>query len=70
MAGYALLVAFSVVYTGDHWVHDCIAGAAYATIAFYVVVHTPPAVREWFDRIFLPGAREPMPARSQVSELD
>jgi hypothetical protein len=28
--GYTLLVALSVVYTGDHWVHDTIAGAAYA----------------------------------------
>jgi membrane-associated phospholipid phosphatase len=55
VAGYALVVAFSVVYTGDHWVHDCIAGAAFAYLAYYVVVHTPPAVRERFDRIFLPA---------------
>ena len=71
VAGYTLVVAFSVVYTGDHWVHDCIAGAAYAYIAYYVVVHTPPAVREWFDRVFLPDeTSDPLPARSQMSEAD
>ena len=70
VAGYALVVAFSVVYTGDHWVHDCIAGAAYAYAAYYIVVHTPPAVREWFDRTFMPGERNPVPARSQINELD
>ncbi len=69
VAGYALVVAFSVVYTGDHWVHDCIAGAAYAFIAYYLVVHTPPAVREWFDRTFLPQD-EPVPAPSRMPELD
>lgn len=47
--GYTLLVAFSVVYTGDHWVHDCIAGMAYAYVAYYVVVHTPRPVRVRID---------------------
>ena len=42
---YTLLVAFSVVYTGDHWVIDLIAGAAFAYVAHYVVVHTPPSVK-------------------------
>ena len=69
VAGYAAVVAFSVVYTGDHWVHDCIAGAAFAYIAYYVVVHTPPSVREWFDRVFLPGDRT-LSARSRVGEID
>ena len=69
VAGYAAVVAFSVVYTGDHWLHDCIAGAAYAYLAYYIVVHTPPWVREWFDRTFLPGEREdPLPVRSQIHE--
>ena len=70
LAGYAVVVAFSVVYTGDHWVHDCIAGAAFAYVAFYVVVHTPVAVREWFDRNFMPQAEPALPATSQVSEAD
>ncbi len=69
VAGYALVVAFSVVYTGDHWVHDCVAGAAYAYVAYYLVVHTPVAVREWFDRTFMPSS-EPVSARSTISEAD
>lgn len=44
--GYTLLVGFSVVYTGDHWVIDLVAGAAYAYVAHYAVVHTPEAVRQ------------------------
>ncbi len=43
--GYAALVAFSVVYTGDHWLLDVIAGAAYAYVAYYAVVHLPSRVR-------------------------
>ncbi len=34
---YTLLVAFSVMYTGDHWLIDCIGGVAYAYVAYYVV---------------------------------
>ncbi len=45
--GYAGLVAFSVVYTGDHWVIDLIAGAAYACTAYYAVVHAPARYRAW-----------------------
>lgn len=48
--GYTLLVAFSVVYTGDHWVHDCIAGMAYAYIAYYAVVHAPGRMRALLER--------------------
>ena len=44
--GYTLLVAFSVIYTGDHWVIDLVAGLAYAYVAHYLVVHTPAIVRE------------------------
>jgi hypothetical protein len=47
---YAGIVTFSVIYTGDHWVIDAIAGAAYATIAYYLVVHAPArfrSVRAW-----------------------
>ncbi len=59
--GYTLLLAFSVVYTGDHWVLDTIGGAAYAYIAYYAIVHTPQPVREWFDRLFtVPGRRGPL----------
>lgn len=50
--GYTLLVAFSVVYTADHWVHDCIVGAAYAYVAYYAIVHTPESIRDRGDRFF------------------
>jgi len=56
--GYTLLVAFSVVYTGDHWVHDCIAGVAYAYVAYYAVVHAPTKIRLLFERIDM-GYRDP-----------
>ena len=39
-------------------------------VAYYIVVHTPPSVREWFDRVFLPNEREPLPGRSQISEAE
>jgi len=44
---YTALVAFSVVYTGDHWVIDAVAGVAYAYVAFYAVVHAPARLRDW-----------------------
>ena len=44
--GYTMLVAFSVLYTGDHWLVDVIAGMAYAYVAFYIVVASPPWVRD------------------------
>jgi hypothetical protein len=34
-----------VVYTGDHWVIDLVAGAAYAYVAYYVVVDAPSWLR-------------------------
>jgi membrane-associated phospholipid phosphatase len=43
--GYAVLVSFSVIYTGDHWIIDAFAGAAYAYVAYYAVVHTPAPLR-------------------------
>ncbi len=45
--GYAGIVAFSVVYTADHWVLDVIAGAAYAYVAYYAVLHLPDRKRAW-----------------------
>jgi hypothetical protein len=43
--GYTFLVAFSVIYTGDHWIVDAVAGMAYAYVAFYLVVDSPPWIR-------------------------
>ncbi len=49
--GYTALVAFSVMYTGDHWLIDCIGGIAYAYVAYYVVVHAPASVRRRLARL-------------------
>ena len=43
--GYTALVMFSVVYTGDHWLIDGLAGIAYAYVAYYAVVHAPGRLR-------------------------
>jgi membrane-associated phospholipid phosphatase len=44
---YTALVAFSVVYTGDHWVIDAVAGVAYAYVAYYAVAHAPARLSGW-----------------------
>jgi membrane-associated phospholipid phosphatase len=44
---YTVFVAFSVIYTGDHWVIDAVAGMAYAYVAWYAVVHAPARLRTW-----------------------
>jgi membrane-associated phospholipid phosphatase len=49
--GYTLLVAFSVLYTGDHWLVDVVAGMAYAYVAFYLVVDSPAWLRARIERI-------------------
>jgi PAP2 superfamily len=59
--GYMLLVAFSVLYTGDHWLIDALAGIAYAYVAYYAVAHAPhwwrprlrrsAATRRWTSRV-------------------
>jgi len=46
---YTLLVAFSVMYTGDHWIIDCVGGMAFAYISFYAVTHARVAQR-WLAR--------------------
>ena len=47
--GYTVLVAFSVMYTGDHWIIDCVGGMAFAYISFYAVTHARVAQR-WLAR--------------------
>jgi membrane-associated phospholipid phosphatase len=42
-------VSFSVIYTGDHWLIDVIAGMAYAYVAFYLVVDSPDWLRARVD---------------------
>ncbi len=34
---YTLLVAFSVMYTGDHWLIDVIGGVSYAYVSYYAI---------------------------------
>ncbi len=53
---YALLVAFSIMYTGDHWLIDVIGGAAFAYVSYYAVVHGPARVRGWLAQMRDDGA--------------
>jgi membrane-associated phospholipid phosphatase len=46
---YTVLVAFSVMYTGDHWIIDCIGDMAFTYISFYAVIHARVAQR-WLAR--------------------
>lgn len=48
--GYTALVMFSVIYTGDHWLIDGLAGIAYAYVAYYAVVHLPGVIGRWRRR--------------------
>ena len=57
------LVAISVVYTGDHWVIDAVAGVAYAYVAYYAVVHAPARLRSWRPaRVLSPRSRSRSPS--------
>jgi PAP2 superfamily len=47
---YAACVWFAIVYLGEHYVVDAIAGVAYATVAYWVVIHGPSWFRRWVDR--------------------
>ena len=47
---YTLVVTLSVVYTGDHWVIDAVAGIAYAYVAYYAIVHAPARLEAWRSR--------------------
>jgi PAP2 superfamily len=48
--GYAACVWFAVVYLGEHYAIDVIAGIAYATVAYWVVIHAPGWFRRFVDR--------------------
>jgi len=53
IALYPLAMAFALVYTGEHYVVDCVAGWIYAIVAFVVV-------NAIFDRRCAPSARQLM----------
>jgi membrane-associated phospholipid phosphatase len=48
--GYAVCVWFSIVYLGEHYVIDAIAGVAYAVVAYWLVMHAPGWFRRFVDR--------------------
>ncbi len=47
---YFLLVVFSIVYLGDHYVTDAIAGVGYAVASYALVTHGPGRLRSVLDR--------------------
>jgi len=47
MIGYAACVWFAVVYLGDHYLIDVLAGIGYAILAYLAVIHAPG----WFRRV-------------------
>lgn len=49
MLGYTLCVWFSVVYLADHYVVDILGGVAYASAAYWAVIHAPRWVRRAID---------------------
>jgi hypothetical protein len=49
--GYFALVVFSIVYLGDHYVIDAIAGVAYACASYALVAHAPTWFRGVLDRL-------------------
>ena len=47
---YTLVVVFAIVYLGEHYVVDALAGMAYAGAAYVAVSHAPGRVRALLDR--------------------
>jgi membrane-associated phospholipid phosphatase len=47
---YPLLMDFAVVYMGEHYVTDCIAGTIYGAAAFYICWVLPGQVKAWRAR--------------------
>ena len=41
-------IVFSIVYLGQHYVIDAVAGIAYAIVGYVVVMHLAPAVARWW----------------------
>ncbi len=50
MLGYAACVWFSIVYLADHYVVDVLGGLAYASVAYWAVIHAPSRLRRVVDR--------------------
>jgi hypothetical protein len=50
MAVYTACVWFAIVYLADHYVVDIVGGVAYASAAYFAVVHAPGWFRRFVDR--------------------
>ncbi|MDA8202438.1 MAG: phosphatase PAP2 family protein [Chloroflexi bacterium] len=61
---YFLLVVFSIVYLGDHYVTDAIAGVGYAVASYALVAHAPGRLRSMLDRARDDSLGEAVPAGS------
>ncbi len=64
MLGYAACVWFSVVYLADHYVLDILGGLAYASVAYWAVMHGPARLRRLVER----AANEPRAAGTAERE--
>lgn len=49
--GYVLVVVFSIVLLGDHYLVDAYAGIVYASLAWLAVTRAPAPARAWLDRL-------------------
>ena len=47
---YAACVMIAIVYLADHYVVDIIGGIAYASVAYWAVIHGPSRLRRLLDR--------------------
>ena len=50
LLAYSVCVWFSVVYLADHYVVDILAGLAYASVAYWAVIHAPGWLRRIIDQ--------------------
>ena len=50
MLAYSACVWFAIVYLADHYVVDILGGLAYASVAYWVVLHGPRRFRRLVDR--------------------
>ena len=64
MLGYAACVWLSVVYLADHYVIDVVAGIAYASAAYWAVIHAP----SWFRRVIERAADDELEASVEAAE--
>jgi hypothetical protein len=51
MLAYTACVWFSVVYLGEHWVVDIVGGVAYASAAYFVILHGPSWARRFMAQV-------------------